>query len=116
MQIGSMLTKAPGPQAAESLVGGVPKQLLIGGRWVPAASVKTFESSNPATGDLLAHIAEAGEVDADAAVAAARAAFEGPWSKTRPFERQRLLLKLADLVDRDFEQFAMLDTLEMGMP
>ena len=108
------LTQTPGPKAAAS--SPATKKLLIGGQWRPAASGKTFESTNPATGELLAHIAEAGDVDVDAAVMAARKAFEGQWGKTKPFERQRLLLKLADLVDRDFDQFAMLDTLEMGMP
>ena len=92
------------------------KKLLIGGRWVPSASGQSFESIDPATGDVLAHIAESEAVDVDAAVAAARQAFEGPWRKTKPFERQRLLLRLADLVDQHYDEFALLDTLEMGMP
>ena len=101
------------PRFLESLAE---KKLLIGGKWLPAASGRTFATTDPATGDLLAHIAEGDAVDINAAVAAARQAFEGPWSKTKPFERQRLLLRLADLVDRDYDEFALLDTLDMGMP
>ena len=92
------------------------RQLLIGGRWLPASSGRSFECTDPATGDLLTHIAEGDATDIDLAVAAARQAFDGPWRKTKPFERQRLLLRLADLVDRDYDEFALLDTLDMGMP
>ena len=75
------------------------KPMLIGGEWVSAASGKTFESRNPATGDLLATVAEGDLEDINRAVAAARRAFEGPWSKMKPYERQQILLKLADLVE-----------------
>src|SRR4051794_31877293 len=95
---------------------GAPKRLLIGGAWVPAASGKTFESRNPATGEVLAAVAEGDAADIDRAVAAARKAFEGPWSRTKPYERQALLLRLADLVEREFDQLALLDTLDMGAP
>ncbi len=93
-----------------------PKRMLIGGKWLEAASGKTFESRNPATGEVLAHVAEGDAEDIDRAVAAARAAFNGPWSKFKPADRQRLLLRLADLVERDLEEFAALDTLDMGAP
>ncbi|MDB5613074.1 MAG: aldehyde dehydrogenase [Devosia sp.] len=106
-------TALPHPKALATLA---PKKLLIDGRWVAPSSGKTFESINPATGEVLAHIAEANDADVDAAVTAARRAFDGVWSKTKPAERQRLLLKLADLIERDYDEFAMLDTLEMGMP
>ena len=101
------------PKFIESLME---KRLLIGGEWVPALSGRTFSTTDPATGDLLAHIAEAGKEDVDAAVIAARRAFEGPWRKTKPVERQRLLLRLADLVEQNYHDFAMLDSLDMGMP
>ena len=91
-------------------------KLLIDGRWVSPLSGQSFESIDPSTGDVLAHIADGDTADVDAAVAAARKAFEGPWRKTKPFERQRLLLRLADLVDQHYDEFALLDTLEMGMP
>lgn len=95
---------------------GGAKQMLIDGQWVDAASGKTFETHNPATGELLATVAEGDKADIDRAVAAARRAFEGPWSKFTPFERQNLLLKFADLVDKHFDELSMLDTLDMGAP
>ncbi|HEY0315956.1 MAG TPA: aldehyde dehydrogenase family protein [Sphingomonas sp.] len=96
---------------------GTPKQLLIGGRWVDAQGGETFETRNPATGALLATIAAASAADVDRAVASAREAFEtGPWPRFNPSERQRVLLRLADLLERDIELFAQLDTLEMGAP
>jgi aldehyde dehydrogenase (NAD+) len=95
---------------------GKPKRMLIDGRWVEAASGKTFETINPSTGQVLATVAEGDSDDIDRAVEAARRAFNGPWSKFKPFERQNLLLKLADLVDKNFEELAALDTLDMGAP
>jgi aldehyde dehydrogenase (NAD+) len=92
------------------------KKMLIDGQWVDAASGKKFETFNPATGELLATVAEGDAEDINRAVAAARRAFEGPWSKVKPFERQSLLLKLADLVEKNFEELSQLDTLDMGAP
>src|SRR5277367_1845843 len=92
------------------------KKMLIDGQWVDAASGKKFETHNPATGELLATVAEGDAEDINRAVAAARRAFEGPWSKVKPFERQALLLKLADLVEKNFEELSQLDTLDMGAP
>ena len=69
------------------------KQMLIDGKWVDAASGKHFESRNPATGELLATVAEGDAEDINRAVAAARKAFEGPWRKFKPYERQQILLK-----------------------
>ena len=67
---------------------GQPKKLFIGGRWVEAASGKTFETLNPATGEVLAKVAEGGADDIDRAVAAARASFErGTWRDLPPSER-----------------------------
>ncbi|WP_442868363.1 aldehyde dehydrogenase family protein, partial [Bradyrhizobium sp. CCBAU 11445] len=88
----------------------------MGGRWVEARSGKRFSTRNPATGELLAEVAEGDAADIDLAVAAARRAFDGQWSNWKPADRQRLLLKLADLVEADIEQLAMLDTLDMGAP
>src|SRR6187399_47064 len=90
--------------------------MLIDGKWVDAASGKRFESRNPATGELLATVAEGDAEDINRAVAAARRAFEGPWSKVKPFERQGMLLRLADLVEKHFEELSQLDTLDMGAP
>jgi aldehyde dehydrogenase (NAD+) len=97
-------------------LNGMPKRMLIGGNWVKAASSKTFESINPATGETLAAIAEGDSEDIDRAVVAARRAFNGPWSRFRPADRQQLLLRIADLVEYHFDELAMLDTLDMGAP
>src|SRR6202047_1925526 len=96
--------------------GSDAKRMLINGEWVRAASGKTFESRNPATGDLLAAVAEGDAEDINRAVAAARAAFEGPWSRFKPYERQALLLKIADLVEKHYDELSLLDTLDMGAP
>jgi aldehyde dehydrogenase (NAD+) len=103
-------------QARHPFLDGKPKRMLIGGEWVEAISGKTFDSINPATGEVLAKVAEGDAEDVNLAVAAARRAFEGTWSKVKPYERQRLLLKIADLVDAHFEELAQLDTLDMGAP
>lgn len=95
---------------------GRTKQLLIDGAWVDARSGQTFTSVNPSTGEVIATVSEGGREDVDRAVTAARRAFEGPWSKFKPAERQNLLLKFADLVDTHFERLAVLDTLDMGGP
>ena len=92
------------------------KQLLIDGKFVAAARGRTFDTINPSTGRTLVRIAEGDEEDVDRAVAAARRAFEGPWAKFKPAERQAALLRLADLVERHFDDIAMLDTLDMGGP
>ncbi len=99
-----------------AFLNGKPKLLLIDGQLVPAASGKTFKTINPSTGQVLAEVAEAGAEDIHRAVAAARRAFEGPWSKFKPFDRQAVLLKLADLLDEHFEELSTLDTLDMGGP
>jgi len=100
------------PITRHPFADGSYKQMLIDGKWVDAASGKRFETHNPATGELLATVAEGDAEDINRAVAAARRAFEGPWSKVRPFERQNLLLKLADLVEKNFDELSELDTLE----
>jgi len=92
------------------------RRMLIDGKWVEAASGKRFESRNPATGELLATVAEGDSEDINRAVLAARTAFHGPWSRVTPYERQKLLLKFADLVERHFDELSTLDTLDMGAP
>ena len=95
---------------------GRPKRLLIDGEWVSARSGKTFDSINPSTGEVIGEVAEADAGDVDVAVAAARRAFDGPWSKFTPQQRQNVLLKLADLVEQHLDELRMLDVIDMGMP
>lgn len=68
------------------------------------------------TGALLAEVAQGSSEDVDLAVRAARAAFEGPWRRMKPAERQRIMLRLADLVEANFDELALLDTLDLGAP
>ncbi|MEO8339948.1 MAG: aldehyde dehydrogenase family protein [Nitrospirota bacterium] len=94
-----------------------PRKMLIGGRWLEAASAKTFPTYNPATGEVLAHVAEGNSVDVDRAVTAARNAFEnGPWRTLTASERGRLIWKLADLLESHLEEFAQLESLDNGKP
>jgi phenylacetaldehyde dehydrogenase len=87
---------------------------IIGGKAVSAHSGATYPVYNPASGDVLAHLPACDSVDVDLAVKAARAAFEGPWSKMLPVQRQGLLLKLADLIEANGEELAQLETLNQG--
>lgn len=92
-------------------------QLLIDGNWVPAASGKTFEVKNPATGQTLSHVAEGDKADINKAVTAARRAFEtGDWPGLTSSERGKLLWKLADLLEANTEEFAELESLDNGKP
>lgn len=92
-------------------------RLLIGGRWVDAASGKTFDDLNPATGEVLATVAEADRDDVFRAVAAARAAFEtGPWSRMSGGERGKILMRIADLLEREAEAIARLESQDNGRP
>ena len=93
-----------------------PKRLLIDGEWVEAASGKSFETLNPATGEVNATVAEADREDIDRAVRAARRAFHGDWSKIKPAQRQRLMLRLAELIEENADELACLEVLDNGMP
>jgi aldehyde dehydrogenase (NAD+) len=93
------------------------KSLFINGEFVESKSQKTFETYNPATGEVLANVYEAGPEDIDLAVRAARKAFdEGPWSKMSAAQRSRLMYKLADLMEENAEELAQLETLDNGKP
>ena len=92
-------------------------RLLINNRWEDAASRKTFPTYNPATGEVLARVAEGDKDDVNRAVKAARSAFEkGPWPKMTPSERGRLIWKLGDLIEKHLEEFAELESLDNGKP
>src|SRR5262245_52409757 len=92
------------------------KKLLINNEWRPSSSGKTMEVVNPATEEVIAHVAAADAVDVDAAVAAARAALAGPWSKMSARERGRLVRALADRLLARADDVARLETLHNGKP
>jgi gamma-glutamyl-gamma-aminobutyraldehyde dehydrogenase len=90
---------------------------VINGELVWAQSGRTFEKRTPIDGRVIAQIARCGQADVDAAVKAARAAFEdGRWRRTEPRERKRILLRFAELVRQDLEHLALLETLDVGKP
>src|SRR3984957_3905966 len=114
-----MATAVSSVPAGEKATNFVSKnrKMLINGKWVEAASGKTFPTYNPATGEILARVAEGDREDIDRAVKAARAAFEtGPWSKMTPSERGRAIWKLGDLLEQNLEEFAELEMLDNGKP
>jgi aldehyde dehydrogenase (NAD+) len=108
-------TYSPIP-AQYPVLGTRQQRMLIGGQWTEAASGETIQTINPSDGRPLAEVPAASAAEVDRAVAAARRAFEGPWSRSTPVDRQRILLRLADLVESHFEELAVLDSLEYGGP
>ncbi|MFZ0912744.1 MAG: aldehyde dehydrogenase family protein [Candidatus Korobacteraceae bacterium] len=94
-----------------------PRKMFIDGKWVEAASGKTFPTYNPATGEVLAQVAEGDREDIDRAVKAARRAFEsGPWHEMTASQRGRIIWKLGDLIEEHLEEFAQLESLDNGKP
>jgi phenylacetaldehyde dehydrogenase len=90
-------------------------RMLIGGQWVDAAGGQTLTVVNPASEAVIATVAAGQQSDVDAAVAAARKAFDsGPWSRARPAERERLLLRLADLMEQNARTLAEIESLDNG--
>jgi aldehyde dehydrogenase (NAD+) len=93
------------------------RPLLIGGQWKPSVSGKTFETVNPATGEVICTVAEGDKDDIDLAVKAARHAFDhGPWGRMNPSERGRLIGKLADAIEANIHELAALESLDNGKP
>ncbi len=101
--------------AVPAFVGGAKKH-LIGGHWIDSQSGERIEVINPATGETIGQIARGDSADVDRAVAAARRAFEGEWSRWRPHQRRKLLLKVHDVLMDNFEELAIIETLDMGAP
>jgi len=90
-------------------------RMPIGGQWVEAADGARLDVVNPASEAVIAQVPAGGAADVDRAVTAAADAFaHGPWSKARPAERQRLLLKLADLIERDAQVIAEIESIDNG--
>jgi aldehyde dehydrogenase (NAD+) len=93
------------------------QKMLIGGKWADSVSGKTFETINPTTGDVICRVPEGEKADVDLAVKAARTALESkPWARMGPSDRGRLLYKLADLIEKNVQELAALETLDNGKP
>ncbi len=94
---------------------GTMGQQLIGGTWVGAAKGETYAAINPATGEELDRVPKSGAEDARAAIDAAREAFDrGAWPRKTPSERQTVLLKFADLIERDMDRLAEIEVDNQG--
>lgn len=90
-------------------------QAFINGQFQPAVSGETFPSINPTTEQLLTDVASCDAADVDIAVANARDVFKsGVWSEMHPRQRKQIILKWADLIEQHKDEFAVLDTLDMG--
>ena len=91
--------------------------MLIGGKWQESLSGKRFPTVNPVNEQVIAEVPEGNQADVDAAVKAARTAFEsGPWHKMDARDRGRLMNKLADLMEKNLDELAGLETLDNGKP
>jgi aldehyde dehydrogenase (NAD+) len=92
-------------------------ECFIGGKWLPSASGKTFDTIHPATEEVICQVAEGDKEDVDAAVDAAREAFDhGPWRTMDARDRGALIYKLAELIEEEAEELAALETLDNGKP
>jgi phenylacetaldehyde dehydrogenase len=107
-------------QTADRLAAALapaPRGLIIDGRAVPALSGKTFATENPATGETICQVAEGGAADVDVAVAAARRALVNPaWAAMSAYDRGQLLYRLADLIEREADELAVLECIDNGKP
>ncbi|MHC1767744.1 MAG: aldehyde dehydrogenase family protein [Verrucomicrobiia bacterium] len=93
-----------------------PRHLLLDGEWRQSASGRTFKTFNPATGGVLAQVAEADAGDVDRAVQAAARALDGPWARVNPADRAKLLWRFADLIEQHADTLATLEALNNGQP
>ncbi|HQV50812.1 MAG: aldehyde dehydrogenase family protein [Flavobacteriales bacterium] len=105
---------APAPESKDHFKLKEQYELFIGGKWVKPKSGKYFDTINPANEQKLARIAEANEADVDAAVKAARKAYEGPWGKMPASERAKYIYRIARLLQEKARHFAVVETMDGG--
>jgi hypothetical protein len=105
---------APAPESKDHFKLKEQYELFIGGKWVKPKSGKYFDTINPANEQKLARIAEANEADVDAAVKAARKAYEGPWGKMPASERAKYIYRIARLLQEKARHFAVVESMDGG--
>lgn len=105
---------APAPESKEHITIKPQYELFIGGKWVKPKSGKYFDTINPATEQKLARIAEANEADVDAAVKAARKAYEGPWGRMPANERAKYIYRIARLMQEKARELAVIESMDGG--
>src|SRR5262245_54981666 len=114
---GSAKTQKPAVSTGVRDWLGKPKHNLIDGKWVPAASRKTFEVFNPAEASVLARVPDRHKEDINRAVIAARRAFEsGPWCRFTASERGKLIWRIGELILEHADELAELESLDNGKP
>ncbi len=99
-----------------SFLANPDKQHFIDGKWTPSVAGESIDTFNPSTGRVLATLARGRKEDVDAAVAAARRTFEGPWSRFTPHQRHRLMMRICEVLEQNYEELATLESLDMGAP
>lgn len=99
-----------------SFLSCLDKDHFVDGKFRSSALGERIDTLNPATGEVLARLARGNRQDVDAAVGSARKAFEGPWSKFSPAQRQALLLRVHDLIEKNYDELALLESFDMGAP
>lgn len=108
---------SPKTSGAQSFLKGRDKKMLIGGAWVDAKDGRRIDSRDPATGAVIGTVPRGNKADVDAAVMAARDAYQkGVWRNKTPDERSRILWKIADLLEANIEELSELETLDQGKP
>ena len=107
---------APAPESRAVVTIAASYGLFIGGDFIEATDGSTYETINPSSEEALAEVTEAGKADVEAAVRAARAAFEGPWSRLPGTERGKYLFRIARILQERAREFAVLETLDNGKP
>jgi aldehyde dehydrogenase (NAD+) len=110
------LSRNIGVDRQVSEMSKIPVGIIIDGKATPSVAGRTFEKRNPATGELVSIHSEGDAADIDLAVTAARRALSGSWARFTPADRQALILRFAELVDKHFEDIVMTDVLDIGMP
>jgi aldehyde dehydrogenase (NAD+) len=116
LEFGSAWEYAPSPEATDHVRLQGRYELFIGGRWVAPKSGKYFATINPATEAKLADVAEADAADVDAAVRAAREAYEKVWSKLRPAERAKYVFRIARAIQEKSRELAIVESMDGGKP
>ena len=107
---------APAPESRAVVTIAPSYGLFIGGQFVDSLDGSMFKTISPSSEEVLAEVTEAGEGDVDAAVRAARKAFEGPWGALSGAERGKYLFRIARILQERAREFAVLETLDNGKP
>ncbi len=110
------LNAHPAPQAEPAFLVRRDMKHFIEGEWVASRSGEQIDTFNPASGAVLATLARGRAEDVDHAVQAARRAFDGPWRRFTPAQRQRIIMRFAELFEQHFDELTLLESLDMGAP